>query len=376
MTETFDRTKNLDQHYMRQVLNLARRGIGHVNPNPLVGALLIKNGEIIGSGWHKRYGEPHAERNAIVSCSVSPRDSVLYVNLEPCCHTGKTPPCTDAIIESGISSVVIGTRDPNPLIAGKGIEILKNHGIEVIEDVLSDECTELNKIFFHYIRTKLPYVILKYAMTMDGRIASRTGESKWITGEPARERVHLERNRCAAVMVGIGTVLADDPMLDCRIEGGRNPLRIICDTHLRTPLDSNIVKTARVIPTLIATASPDYEKHKVYREKGCNINVYQQTDGRLNLSELLKRLGRDGVDSILIEGGGELNYSALASGMVNEIKCYVAPRILGGKDARSPVEGFGFVNPDRSLRLKNTRITQIGADFLLESEVDKCLPEL
>ena len=358
---------------MRQALKLASRGEGHVNPNPLVGALLVKNGEIIGSGWHERYGEPHAERNAFVSCTASPRDASLYVNLEPCCHTGKTPPCTDIIIESGVTRVVVGVRDPNPLVSGKSIELLRAQGIEVIENVLKDECIEINKIFFHYIKTGLPYVILKYAMTMDGKTASRIGESKWITDKPSRERVHRERNRCSAVMVGVGTVLADDPLLNCRIEGGKNPLRIICDSRLRTPLNSKIVMTANEITTLIATASEDTEKHKAYQDKGCSVQVFSQADNRVDLSALLESLGKDGIDSVLLEGGGELNYSALISGIVNAVQCYIAPKILGGRDSKSPVEGLGLIYPDQSIKLINTKIIQVGPDFLLESDVDQCL---
>ena len=216
-----------DEKWMRRALHLAERGIGQVNPNPLVGAVIVRDGRTLGEGWHERYGGPHAERNALGHCVGSPEGATLYVNLEPCCHTGRNPPCTDAILESGIRRVVVGSLDPNPLVAGRGISLLREKGIEVVIGILKEESDAINAPFFHYIRTGTPYVVLKYAMTLDGKIASRTGASRWITGEAARERVHQDRGRYAAVMVGIGTVLADDPLLTCRIEGGRSPLRII-----------------------------------------------------------------------------------------------------------------------------------------------------
>jgi diaminohydroxyphosphoribosylaminopyrimidine deaminase/5-amino-6-(5-phosphoribosylamino)uracil reductase len=224
---------------MRIALQLAEKGCGWVNPNPLVGAVIVKDGEIIGRRFHEKYGKAHAERNAIASCIKSPKGATLYATLEPCCHHGTNPPCTDAIIESGIKRVVIGSSDPNPLVRGKGVAIMRRHGIEVVEGVLKEECDKLNQVFFHYIQRKKPYVIMKYAMTMDGKIATYTGESKWITGEAARQRVHEDRHRYSGIMVGVGTVLADNPLLTCRMEGGKNPLRIICDTRLRTPINAH-----------------------------------------------------------------------------------------------------------------------------------------
>lgn len=232
------------QDYMRLALELAERGAGWTNPNPLVGAVIVKDGAIIGQGYHQRYGQAHAERNALQSCTQDPRGATLYVTLEPCCHQGKQPPCTQAILDAGIAKVVVGSHDPNPLVAGKGLEILRSHGIEVETGVCQEACDALNQVFFHYIRTRRPYVVMKYAMTMDGKIATRTGASRWITGPEARAQVHRDRNRYAAILVGVGTVLTDDPLLTCRMEGGRNPLRIVCDTHLRTPLDRQLVRTA------------------------------------------------------------------------------------------------------------------------------------
>ena len=225
-----------DTDYMNLALELARRGMGWTSPNPMVGAVLVKNGEIIGQGWHTRYGELHAEREALKNCTGSPAGATLYVTLEPCCHQGRQPPCTQAILDAGITRVVVGSNDPNPLVAGKGLNILRAHGVQVETGVCKQACDALNQVFFHFITTRRPYVVLKYAMTMDGKIATRTGASKWITGETARKRVHEDRHRYRAILAGVGTVLDDDPLLTCRMEGGRNPIRVICDTRLRTPL--------------------------------------------------------------------------------------------------------------------------------------------
>ena len=244
-----------DEKYMELALSLAERGAGRVSPNPMVGAVIVKNGKIIGEGWHARYGDLHAERNALADCEKrgeNPKGATIYVTLEPCCHHGKTPPCTDALIAAGIARVVIGSEDPNPLVAGKGIRQLREAGIEVSSGVLKEACDRLNRVFFHYITHHTPYVVMKYAITMDGKIAAYTGNSQWITGEAARQNVHRDRNRYTAIMAGIGTVLADDPLLTCRIPEGKNPTRIIADTHLQIPLDAQIVKTAREIPTILA----------------------------------------------------------------------------------------------------------------------------
>ena len=223
------------EDYMKAALNEAVKGLGFTNPNPMVGAVIVKDGRIISRGYHRRYGELHAERNAIINCKDNLNGSEIYVTLEPCCHYGKTPPCTEAIIQSGIKKVFIGSEDPNPLVAGKGAETLRKHGIYVESGILKKECDRINDVFFHYITYKTPFVVIKYAMTADGKIACYNGESKWITGERARENVQKSRLRYSAVMVGAGTVIADDPMLTCRLENGRNPIRIICDSSLEYP---------------------------------------------------------------------------------------------------------------------------------------------
>ena len=251
-----------DRQYMKMALELAQKGMGFTAPNPMVGAVIVKNGRVIGQGYHRKYGELHAEREALAACTEEPEGASIYVTLEPCCHYGKQPPCVNAILEAGIRRVIIGSSDPNPLVAGKGIRILKDHGIEVTENILKEESDKLNEAFFYYIQNKKPYVVMKYAMTMDGKIAAYTGESKWVTGEAARIHVQKQRLKYTGIMVGVGTVLADDPMLTCRLENSINPVRIICDSHLRTPLTSKIVRTAVTIPTIIASSSKDQQKDK------------------------------------------------------------------------------------------------------------------
>lgn len=358
-----------DSEYMQTALHLAEKGCGWTAPNPMVGAVIVKNGRIIGQGWHRKYGQLHAEREALNSCTESPKGSILYVTLEPCCHYGKQPPCVDAILESGISRVVTGCSDPNPLVAGKGIQSLREHGVEVTENILQKDCEQLNEVFFHYIRTKRPFVVMKYAMTMDGKIAACTGASKWITGDAARNHVQTQRHRYTAIMTGIGTVLADDPLLTCRIPGGKNPVRIICDSTLRIPVCSRIVKTAGQIPTVIATCCTDPERHRIYEKNGCHILPVNEKDGHVNLLQLMEKLGQNKIDSILLEGGGALNWTALESGIVRKIQAYIAPKLFGGQTAKTPLEGIGVLSPADAFHLNESKITRLGDDFLIESEV-------
>lgn len=360
-----------NEEFMREALGLAKKGMGFTSPNPMVGAVIVKKGEIIGRGYHRKYGDLHAERSAFAYCDengIDCKGADMYVTLEPCCHYGKQPPCTEAIIEHGIKRIFVGSADPNPLVAGKGVSILREHGIEVTENVLREECDALNEIFFHYITTGLPFVTMKYAMTLDGKIACYTGESKWITGEAARAHVQQERLRHSAIMVGIGTVLADDPMLTCRLENGRDPIRIICDSSLRTPFESNIIRTAREVPTIIATVSDDAERKALYEEKGCRIIRTEPKDGHVDLSALMKLLGSERLDSILLEGGGELNWSALREGIVSKVQAYIAPKLFGGS-GKSPVAGQGVSLPSEAFMLEPCSIVHIGEDILIESRV-------
>ncbi len=355
---------------MKMALELAKKGTGRTAPNPLVGAVIVKDGRVIGQGWHERYGEAHAERNALTSCQESPEGAVMYVTLEPCCHHGRQPPCTDAILTSGIRRVVIGSDDPNPLVAGKGIQLLRAQGITVTTGILREDCDRINAVFFHYIQTGLPYVVMKYAMTLDGKIAAYTGASKWITGEAAREHVHQQRHRYTAIMAGVGTVLADDPLLTCRIPDGKNPIRIICDSKLSTPLTAQIIQTAKQVPTILATCCTEQKRQLAYETAGCRVLTAESKNGRVDLRKLVQQLGREGIDSILLEGGGTLHWAALESGIVQKVQAYIAPKLLGGQSAKTPIEGQGFPTPAQGIHLVNSRITQLGEDILVESEVD------
>lgn len=365
---------------MRMALNLAEKGRGWVNPNPMVGAVIVKDGQIIGQGWHRKYGELHAERNALADCTEDPAGATLYVTLEPCCHYGKTPPCTDAILEAGIGRVVIGAMDLNPLVGGKGAELLRKHGLQVETGILQEECRKQNRIFFHYMETGMPYVVLKYAMTLDGKIATQTGASKWITGAAAREQVHHLRHELMGIMVGSGTVLSDDPMLNCRIPGLKNPVRIICDTRLRTPLDAAVVRTAGEQRTILVTGCGQQNRVEDYRRAGCEVLTVPLWEGHLDLRMLMQELGRQKIDSILLEGGGTLNWSALSGGIVNEVQAYIAPKLFGGENAKSPVAGRGVPVPDEAFSLEEVKVQQVGEDFLVTGRVTQkggkaCLPE-
>lgn len=358
-----------DSGYMKMALELAEKGLGFVAPNPMVGAVIVKNGKVIGIGYHQKYGELHAERNALLSCTEPPEGAAIYVTLEPCCHYGKTPPCTDAIIQSGIKKVFIGSKDPNPIMEGKSINILKEHGIQVKTYILKEECHKLNEVFFHYIQTATPFVVMKYAMTLDGKIATYSGKSKWITNEISREQVHHTRHKYSAIMTGVNTVIADDPMLTCRIPGGRNPKRIICDTNLRTPLASRIVQSAGEVPTYIATACEDKDKIREFVHTGCKIIHVPKRSEQIDLKVLMEKLALEKIDSILLEGGAELNFNALKSGIVNKVQSYISPKIFGGGKAKTPVGGSGVESPSDAFTLANREISFLGDDILIEFEV-------
>ena len=354
-----------DKEYMRRAIELAKKGIGKTDPNPLVGAVIVKDNKIIGEGFHERYGGLHAERNAIASLKSDAAGADMYVTLEPCCHYGKTPPCTEAIIENKIGRVIVGSRDPNPLVAGKGAGALRDAGIEVETDFLRDECDALNKKFFHFITTGRPYVLLKYAMTADGKIATKTGASKWISSEKSREFVHGLRNEYPAILAGIGTVLADDPMLTARIEDARNPLRVIVDTNLKIPADCNILKTAKEIPTLIAYSNASIERIREVNEAGAETLELPESNGHVDLSALMEALGEKNISGVLTEGGAGINYGMFKAGLVDEVNVFVAPKVFGGAGARSPVEGEGVSMPDEAFGLEFVSSRVIGDDVLL-----------
>ena len=361
-----------DETYMKLALDSAQKGCGWVNPNPMVGAVIVKNSRIIGAGYHEQYGALHAERNALAACTEPPQGATLYVTLEPCCHFGKTPPCTDAILASGIKRVVIGSPDPNPLVARKGVETLRQNGIQVTEGILLQECHKLNEVFFHFIQHQTPYVVMKYAMTMDGKIATHLGESKWITGEVAREHVQKGRHRYMGILVGVGTILKDNPSLTCRLPHSKSPIRIICDTHLKTPLEAQVIQTAKIYPTLLATCCTDQAKTSPYLAAGCEVLVVSEEAAHIALKELLLLLGQKGIDSLLLEGGNTLNGAFLEKGLVNKVQAYLAPKLFGGTTAKSPIGGLGVKYPDEAVKLSPPEVTLLGEDILLESEVLPC----
>ena len=348
------------------------RGRGTVNGGDNITDLQTLTGclcaGIIGEGWHEHIGGLHAERNAFAHCTEDCTGADLYVTLEPCCHWGRTPPCTDAVIEHKIGRVFVGCLDPNPLVAGKGAQILRDAGIEVETGVCEDECRRVNEVFFHYITHKTPFVTLKYAMTLDGKIAAHTGDSRWVTGETARRHVHETRNRLPAIMVGIGTVLEDDPLLTCRIDGGRDPIRVICDSRARTPIDSRIVQTANKIPTYIAVVGRNERTAELERH-GVHILECKTKNERVDLADLMRQLGALGIDGLLLEGGSALAFSALEAGVVHRVQAYIAPKIIGGAGAKSPVGGLGFDKMVQALPLKDVTCTPMDEDFLIEGRL-------
>ncbi len=354
---------------MRRAIEIAKKGVGKVSPNPLVGAVIVKDGRILAEGYHAKYGDLHAERHAFSKLAESAEGADMYVTLEPCCHFGKQPPCTHAIIEHGIKNVYVGSNDPNELVKGKGIAELRAAGIHVETEVLKEECDALNPVFFHFITTKTPYIVMKYAMTLDGKIACDSGASKWVTGEKARHHVQETRNALKGIMVGVQTVINDNPSLTCRIEGGVNPVRIVCDSHLRIPKECGLVLTADKIPTIVATISDDAEKIKYLEEKNITVVKTRSNNNRVDLKDLMVKLGEQKIDSILLEGGTTLNQSALSSGIVNHIQAYVAPKIFGGSGKFTPVGGESVATPDDAYLFENVTTRKIGEDILIEADV-------
>lgn len=354
---------------MERALELAMKGLGKVNPNPLVGAVIVKNGEIIGEGYHERYGEAHAERNAVKNAVKPVEGSTIYVTLEPCAHYGKTPPCVDLIIEKKFKKVVIGMLDPNEKVSGKSIEKLKKHGIEVIVGVKEEECKKMNEIFIKYITSKIPFVILKSGMSLDGKIATYSGESKWITSKESREDAQNLRNRLSSIMVGVNTVVADDPFLTCRVNTEKQLIRIVVDTNLRIPLDSKVVNNNDKLTIVATTLKADVNKKQALRALGVKVIEVPEKNNKVNLKELVKSLGQEGIDSILIEGGGTVNFSALEENIVDKVIFYIAPKILGGENSKSCIAGIGFSALDNAVNLKDMSYRKIGGDLVVEGYI-------
>ncbi|WP_315121624.1 bifunctional diaminohydroxyphosphoribosylaminopyrimidine deaminase/5-amino-6-(5-phosphoribosylamino)uracil reductase RibD [uncultured Clostridium sp.] len=357
----------MEEKYMKRALEIAKLGEGFVNPNPLVGAVIVKNGRIIGEGYHQFFGGAHAEINAFNNAIEDVKGAHMYVTLEPCSHHGKTPPCANSIIEKGISKVIIAMKDPNPIVSGRGIDLLKSNGIEVEVGILEEEAKRLNEVFIKYITTKLPYCILKTATTLDGKIATVTGDSKWITGENAREHVHQIRNKISGIMVGIDTVIKDNPSLTTRLKDkkGRNPIRIIVDSKGRIPVESKLLKEEG--KTIIAaTENMPTDKRFELEKLGAEIIITPLKNNKVDLKYLMKELGERKIDSILLEGGGTLNYSALEEGLVDKVMAFIAPKIIGGSSSKTSVEGKGIESMKHAINLKNISFQKFGEDFLIE----------
>ncbi len=362
----------IDEDYMREALRIARYAEGRTSPNPLVGAVIVRDGRIIAEGWHRKAGTPHAEIHALRMAGDLARGATLYVTLEPCSHYGRTGPCAKAVAEAGIARVVVAMQDPNPKVAGRGMEMLRAAGVEVCCGVLAAEAARLNEVFLHWITTGLPFVALKTAMTLDGKIATHTGDSQWITGEASRLRVHELRDRYDAILVGIGTVLHDDPSLTTRLPDrqGKHPLRIVLDSMARTLRTAKLL-TDGAAPTLIAvTARAPQERVAALRQAGAEVLVCGEGP-RVDARALLKALGEREISSVFVEGGGRVNASLLAAGFVDKVYAFVAPKLVGGRDALTPVEGTGAERLSDAVTLTGLEAETVGEDVLLTGYVRK-----
>ena len=343
-----------DEKYMKLVFDLALKGIGKVNPNPLVGAIVINDNNIVGEGYHEQYGEAHAEVNALNMAGEKSRNSTLYVNLEPCSHFGKTPPCVDKIIAMGIKKCVISVLDPNPLVSGKGIKKLEDAGIEVKIGVLEDEGKELNRVFFHYITTGLPYVFLKCAITLDGKIATRTFDSKWITNESSRKKVMTLRNKYLGIMIGINTLIQDNPSLNAREENARNPYRIVIDSELKIPLDSNVLKFNDK-KNIIVTSIDNKNSPKYIELLNLNVNFILLKNKVFSIEEILKELGKLKIDSLILEGGSNLISRVIEENCINGGEIFIAPKFLGDEKALPFIGGFKIDKMADCFQIKNPK---------------------
>ncbi len=357
---------------METALALAEKGRGYTSPNPMVGAVVVRNGEIVGKGWHQAAGGPHAEVFALDNAGPLARGSTLYVTLEPCNHKGRTPPCTEKIIASGITQVVMAMKDPNPDVAGGGAEYLQNRGIRVISGVCEKEARRLNEAFVKYITTKCPFVVLKIAATLDGRIATRTGDSKWVTGESARKFVHELRHWADAILVGIDTIRQDDPALTTRLKdrAGVDPVRIVLDTDLSIPENAKVLQTGSASDTvIIAGDGAPAEKQKALEKKGIRVMRAGLEQGRIDLKALMPRLGKMGITSLLIEGGSRVAGSALREGIVDKVYFFYAPKILGGDDGVPVCRGNGPDAMSQCIPVKNIQVHRFDDDVMIEGYI-------
>ena len=371
--------ENIDEKYMRMAIELAKKGAGAVNPNPMVGAVVVKNGEVFGKGYHKFFGGPHAEVYALEEAGEDAHGATIYVTLEPCSHYGKTPPCAKKIIDMGIKKCFIGSSDPNPKVAGKGVAMLKEAGIEVVENVLKEECDEVNQVFFKYIKIKIPYLFVKCGITLDGKIALSNGISKWITNSIAREKVQYYRNKFMGIMVGINTGLGDDPSLTARIEKGVDPFRIIVDPHLKIDENFKVVKNNGDEKTVIITSQKNQFIENIEESKNTEIQIKQKRlcdenkikfifiEGeKFSFEKMLEEIGKIGIDSVLLEGGESLISLAFKENVIDGGEIFIANKILGDSSAKPFISGFVREKMDEAIQLTNVKNNIYGENVGME----------
>lgn len=361
-----------DEKYMRLAMQLAGNAIGRTSPNPLVGAVIVKDNRVVGCGWHRKTGTPHAEVHALNQAGELAQGADVYVTLEPCAHYGKTPPCAKALVEAKVKNVYGGLLDVNPKVAGKGFKILEDAGIHVEYGFLQDELRKQNEVFFKWIEHKKPFIVLKAAMTLDGKIATATGQSKWITNETSRAYGYKLRDIYDGIMVGINTVIEDNPMLTARVDGGKNPIRIVVDSSLRIDINANVVQD-KSAKTIVATTDKA-DKDKILKLQAQDVDVIvvdKDENDKVDIEKLLDILGQQNICSILVEGGATLSGSFVAKKLVDKVYFFIAPKIVGGKEAKTPVAGTGILNLQEALALKDIQIEKLEEDILIIGRVDK-----
>lgn len=361
-----------DEKYMRLAMQLAGNAIGRTSPNPLVGAVIVKDNRVVGCGWHRKAGTPHAEVHALNQAGELAQGADVYVTLEPCAHYGKTPPCAKALVEAKVKNVYGGLLDVNPKVAGKGFKILEDAGIHVEYGFLQDELRKQNEVFFKWIEHKKPFIVLKVAMTLDRKIATATGQSKWITNETSRAYGYKLRDIYDGIMVGINTVIEDNPMLTARVDGGKNPIRIVVDSSLRIDINANVVQD-KSAKTIVATTDKA-DKDKILKLQAQDVDVIvvdKDENDKVDIEKLLDILGQQNICSILVEGGATLSGSFVAKKLVDKVYFFIAPKIVGGKEAKTPVAGTGILNLQEALALKDIQIEKLEEDILIIGRVDK-----
>ncbi|HEX9078217.1 MAG TPA: bifunctional diaminohydroxyphosphoribosylaminopyrimidine deaminase/5-amino-6-(5-phosphoribosylamino)uracil reductase RibD [Desulfuromonadaceae bacterium] len=363
-----------DIKYMKRALTLARKGIGRTTPNPAVGCVIVRDNRIVGEGWHRKAGTPHAEVHALDMAGEAARGADVYVTLEPCCHTGLTPPCCDALIRAGVARVIVGMTDPNPRVNGGGLSALKRAGIDTVGGVLEEECRAINRPFIKHVTTGHPFVTYKCAMTLDGKIATVTGDSRWISSDESRTYVHRLRSRCDAVMVGVDTIIADNPQLTVRHVRGKNPLRIVVDSNLRTPCSVGVLSGPLAKKTIIATTEINPRIHRRYQQSGATVLVCRRHHDRVDLADLWQQLGKRGIQSILMEGGSRLAGEALMQGLIDECVFFYAPKLIGS-DGFSPFAITGVTAMVQALSFSDLKVQRMGSDILVTAHPEKpCSP--